>query len=81
MNFGGELRRGVVSAFDAVVGLGQIGGDDTEMVGFHCVAIAGGGRMIEVGTSVSYRLVAGVHGRWEAAGIEPDVGVSPSAAR
>lgn len=81
MNVGGDSRLGVVSAFDAAVGLGQIAGDGEDMVGFHCVAIADGSRTIEVGTAVAYRLVAGLHGRWEAAGIVPAPEVTPTAAR
>ncbi len=81
MNVGGDGRLGVVKAFDAAVGLGQIAGDGEDMVGFHCVAIADGSRTIDVGIAVTYRLVAGLHGRWEAAGIVPAAGVNPTAAR
>ena len=71
MNVGAGLRQGEVRAFDEHVGLGQIGADAAEMVGFHCIAIADGSRRIEVGTAVRYRLVPGLHGRWEAADITP----------
>lgn len=81
MNLGSDGRLGVVTAFDVAVGLGQIAGEGEDMVGFHCVAVADGSRTIEVGTTVTYRLVAGLHGRWEAAGIVPVAAVSPTAAR
>lgn len=71
MNVGAGLRHGEVRAFDEHVGLGQIGADAAEMIGFHCVAIADGGRRIAAGTRVHYRLVPGLHGRWEAADITP----------
>jgi len=71
VNVAGERRHGTVTAFDEHIGLGQIRGDDDTMVGFHCVAIADGSRTIAAGTPVSYRLVAGLHGRWEAEGVEP----------
>jgi cold shock CspA family protein len=62
---------GVVVAFDEQAGLGEVRGDDGTVVGFHCVAVADGTRRIEPGTAVRYRLAAGLHGRWEAASIEP----------
>ncbi len=81
MNLGSDDRHGVVTAFDTAIGLGQIAGADEAMVGFHCVAIANGSRTVDVGTDVRYRLVAGLHGRWEAAGIGPAAGFTPIAAR
>ena len=62
---------GVVSAFDAEVGLGQICAADGAMVGFHCVAVADGSRRIEVGTAVRFVVAPGLHGRWEATAISP----------
>ncbi|MFN0029264.1 MAG: hypothetical protein ACKV2O_19075 [Acidimicrobiales bacterium] len=68
---------GVVSAFDAEVGLGQIrttdgvADADEIMVGFHCVALADGSRQIEVGTMVRFAMAPGLHGRWEAASVTP----------
>jgi len=67
----GAGRLGVVTTFDEQAGLGEIRSDDGTVVGFHCVAIADGTRRIEVGTPVRYRPAAGLHGRWEAAAIEP----------
>lgn len=82
MNVGDGSLTGTVSAFDEHVGLGQIALDEEHgggLVGFHCVAIADGSRTIDGGTAVRFRLSAGFHGRWEAAGIEPAPG--PAARR
>lgn len=61
---------GVVRAFDAAVGLGEIVADDGSVRSFHCVAIADGSRTIDVGTRVSFHLLAKL-GRYEAASIRP----------
>jgi cold shock CspA family protein len=61
-------RRGTVTAFDESVGLGTIAGDDGVERAFHCIEIADGSRSIEVGTEVSFELLAKL-GRWEAATI------------
>jgi CspA family cold shock protein len=64
----GARRRGKVSAFDEAVGLGTI----TTVTGdehlFHCIEIANGSRTIDVGTEVSFDLLA-KFGRWEAANV------------
>ena len=61
-------RAGTVVAFDEHVGLGQVeaaaGG---RRYRFHCTQIAGGSRRIEVGVRVSFELLAGKGGAWEAA--------------
>lgn len=62
---------GIVAAFDEHVGLGQVRTDEGAGYGFHCVAIADGSRAVEVGTAVSFRLAAGLHGRWEAVDLRP----------
>jgi len=62
-------RSGVVTAFDDASGLGTIGTDDLE-IPFHCIAIADGTRSIEVGTAVTFDLLAKL-GRYEAADIRP----------
>ena len=78
---------GRVAAFDAAVGLGEVevaggggvggvggsggGGGGGERYGFHCTQIADGSRTIEVGTEVSFSLMPGRLGRWEAAGVAP----------
>ena len=70
--------RGRVSEFDAAVGLGRVesggggagdAGDTGESYRFHCTQIADGSRSIEVGTEVSFSLVPGRLGQWEAAGV------------
>lgn len=62
---------GVVAAFDDAVGWGMVRTDDGAEYGFHCTAIADGSRTIPVGTAVTFDLVAGHRGRWEAAGVSP----------
>jgi cold shock CspA family protein len=62
---------GVVVAFDEHAGHGRVEGDDGADWYFHCTAIADGSRTIEVGARVSYRLVAGLGGRWEAGEVRP----------
>ena len=67
---------GTVAEFDEVVGLGHIevagrtapGG---ERLRFHCTQIADGSRTIPAGTSVSFVVVAGRGGAWEAGDIRP----------
>ena len=62
--------RGVVSAFDGPVGLGEITAADGTVYPFHCIAIADGSRSIQVDTAVSFDLLAKL-GRYEAAAIQP----------
>ncbi|HET9071913.1 MAG TPA: cold shock domain-containing protein [Acidimicrobiales bacterium] len=72
---GGPTRRrpgvttGTVTDFDAEVGLGEVGADDGTVVRFHCTQIADGSRSIAVGTPVSFAVVPGRGGRWEAAAV------------
>jgi len=61
---------GVIASFDAAVGLGELRSSDGQLVPFHCIAIADGSRTIEVGTAVSYELLAKL-GRYEATIITP----------
>ena len=61
---------GVVVAFDELRGLGVIRGDDGADVPFHCTAIADGSRTVETGRRVSFEVVPGLLGRWEASGVE-----------
>jgi CspA family cold shock protein len=63
--------KGVVKEFDEEKGFGTVAGDDGSHYFFHCTQIAGGGRTIEAGTAVSFDVVAGHLGRWEAAGVTP----------
>ena len=62
--------RGVVTAFDPAVGLGVVTADDGARRPFHCVEIADGSRLIEVGQSVEFELLPKL-GRYEAAAIRP----------
>jgi CspA family cold shock protein len=67
----GWRRFGRVVAFDETVGLGEIEGDGEPAVRypFHCTQIADGTRVVAVGAVVSFGLLAGRGGRWEAAEI------------
>ena len=66
----GTLRRGVVTAFDEESGLGLVINHDGIEHHFHCIEIADGSRTIDIGTEVSFDLLA-KFGRWEAANIRP----------
>lgn len=61
----GERAVGVVAAFDATVGLGEVELADGRRFAFHCVEIADGTRTIEVGTQVAFELAPKL-GRFEA---------------
>ncbi|MDQ6714792.1 MAG: cold shock domain-containing protein [Actinomycetota bacterium] len=62
-----NLGTGAVTAFDDHVGLGSVRADDGQELHFHCTRIAGGSRSIAVGARVTFAVVAGHRGRWEAA--------------
>ncbi len=59
---------GVVSEFDAAVGLGTVTRSDGTTHAFHVIEIADGSRTIDVGVEVSFDLLAKL-GRYEAANI------------
>ena len=59
---------GTVTEFDAIVGLGRIDASDGGTYPFHCIEIADGTRVIEVGAGVTFELIAKL-GRFEAARI------------
>ena len=63
--------RGRVVEFDDHVGAGTVEGEDGRRLYFHCVAIADGSRRIEVGTAVTFDVVPGRLGRYEAGSIRP----------
>jgi len=63
-------RRGRVRSFDERRGMGEITSEDGNVLEFHSTAIANGSRRIAEGTQVEFDVVAGLPGRWEAAGIE-----------
>ena len=71
------MRTGTVVAFDDPKGFGAIGSGD-ESFFFHCTQIADGTRTIAVGTEVTFEVVAGHMGMWEAAQVTP-VRVPPPA--
>lgn len=60
---------GKVIAFDEHVGLGEIEARDGQRYPFHCTRIADGTRTVEVGAVVTFEIVPGHLGRWEAAAI------------
>jgi CspA family cold shock protein len=63
---------GIVAAFDDAKGFGTVREDTTGHERFfHCTAIADGSRTIDVGTTVSFEVVPGRNGRWEARTIRP----------
>ena len=63
-----DLHVGTVVSFDAAVGLGEVQSVDGQRFTFHCIEIADGSRAIEVGTAVTFGLLAKL-GRHEAARI------------
>lgn len=62
---------GTVTVWDDDRGLGEVTTAEGTVVPLHCVGIADGSRTIEVGTSVTFHLVAGRAGRWEAWAVTP----------
>jgi cold shock CspA family protein len=60
---------GIVESFDDHRGYGTIRSADGTDVFFHCTRIADGSRTIDVGAAVTYDLVPGHHGRYEAAAV------------
>ena len=61
-----RAHTGTVTAFDEQRGLGEVTEVDGEVLPFHCTAIADGSRTIEVGAAVTFVVVPGRLGRWEA---------------
>lgn len=64
--------KGSVTAFDDHVGLGEVTAEDGTVHPFHCTAIADGTRTIAVGAAVTFSVLPGRSGRWEAVGVSPD---------
>ncbi|HEX2275356.1 MAG TPA: cold shock domain-containing protein [Acidimicrobiales bacterium] len=60
---------GTVAAFDEHKGLGTVRADDGRELPFHCTRIADGSRTIDVGARVTFSVVAGHRGQWEAADV------------
>ncbi len=61
--------KGIVIDFDQHAGYGHVRGEDGVERFFHCTAIADGSRTIDAGAAVTFDVVAGHHGRWEAAAL------------
>ena len=62
----GEVKFGTVAGYDDAAGYGELVDAAGERWWFHCTAIADGTRTIEVGTRVTYDVVPGRRGQWEA---------------
>ncbi len=60
------ICRGTVASFDDPRGLGTVVTDAGITYPFHCANIIDGSRRIEVGARVTWRVIAGRLGRWEA---------------
>jgi len=59
-------RFGKVVSFDVEAGIGEVASDAGEVFGFHCTAIAGGDRVISVGTAVVFSIRAFHRGELQA---------------
>jgi cold shock CspA family protein len=62
---------GTVEDFDDAAGLGTVRATDGTAYPFHCTRIADGSRTIAAGASVTFVVVPGHQGRWEAAAVSP----------
>jgi cold shock CspA family protein len=59
----------VVASYDDPRGYGLVRADDGTELFFHCTALVDGSRSVAVGTPVTFDVVPGHLGRWEAAAI------------
>ena len=67
------MSSGVVSSWDDHGGYGTVRDDDTGAEHFfHCTAIVDGSRTIDEGTRVTFDVVPGRLGRWEAENVVKD---------
>jgi cold shock CspA family protein len=64
------MMNGTVSAWDEHGGYGTVTSDSGESYFFHCTQIVDGTRTIEAGVRVSFEVVPGRLGRWEAVLVE-----------
>ena len=65
------MADGSVVEFDDERGWGTVRSDGGDEYFFHCTAIADGTRTIDEGAEVTFEVVAGHGGRWEARGLSP----------
>jgi cold shock CspA family protein len=65
------LDKGTVVEFDEHVGLGSVVSTAGKTYRFHCTQITDGSRRIDPGTAVTFVVVPGRHGTWEAASVQP----------
>ncbi len=63
------MMDGVVAEWDEHGGYGTIRAEDGAELFFHCTALVDGTRTTEVGQRVTFEVVPGRLGRWEAAAI------------
>lgn len=66
-----DIVTGTVAAFDEHRGYGTVRDNDGAEFFFHCTAVADGSRTIAEGTPVTFTVVAGWLGRWEAVLLRP----------
>ena len=57
---------GRVTSFESARGVGTVVDSHGDVFDFHAIAIADGSRTIEVGTDVTFAVVPGRRGRYEA---------------
>ena len=62
----GSRREGMVVAYDDKVGYGEVEAGESRYW-FHCTELLDGSRHAEPGQRVTFRIVPGHLGRWEAA--------------
>ena len=60
---------GTVRDFDEAKGYGTVRSEDGRELFFHCTQIADGTRTIPVGADVTFDVVPGHNGRWEATAV------------
>ena len=66
------MTRGVVTGWDDRAGYGTITAETGESYFFHCTQLQDGSRTIDEGTTVTFDVVAGRLGRWEAENVVKD---------
>ncbi|MBK5223395.1 MAG: cold shock domain-containing protein [Acidimicrobiia bacterium] len=66
-----EHVAGSVAEYDEASGVGEVADESGRRWFFHCTAIADGSRRIDAGTAVSFDVVPGLLGRWEADQLRP----------